>query len=169
MVRVPRMRHTREAVLERTQREFDTLDDLVAQIGAGDWHRPVPRPETRDPWTIKDALAHIVYWKLHTIRVIRGERRPPELRGLDVSRLNKRIYEEWRDRAPEDVIGWHRQVHVLALQALTERPPEWFTRRERAEGWPFDFDGHSAAHRRKDIERALGGAPPSSGAPNQAE
>ncbi|HEY3063701.1 MAG TPA: maleylpyruvate isomerase N-terminal domain-containing protein [Chloroflexota bacterium] len=149
------MRHTREEVLERTQREFDALDGLVAQIDADDWHRPVPRPETRDPWTIKDALAHIVYWKLHTVRVIRGERRPPELRGMDVPRLNQHVYEEWRERAPEDVIGWHRQVHVLVLQALTEKPREWFGQRERGPGWPGDLDGHSAAHRQKDIERAL--------------
>jgi hypothetical protein len=162
MAGVLRMRHSRQEVLGRTQREFDALDALVAQIAFDDWQRTVPRPETRDPWTIKDALAHIVYWKLHTIRVIRGERRPPELRGLDVPRINKRVYEEWRNRAPEDVIGWHRQVHLQALQALAEKPPEWFGRRERAEGWPFDFDGHSAAHRHKDIERARAGTRPAS-------
>ena len=151
------MRHTRADVLERTQREYDALDAVIARIGADDWSRPVPRPETRDPWTVKDALAHIVYWKLHTIRVIRGERRPPELRGLDVTRINKKMYEEWRERAPEDVIGWHRQVHLQALQALMDRPAEWFGQRERGEGWPGDFDGHSAAHRLRDIEAALAG------------
>src|SRR5689334_11192172 len=112
------MHHTRAEVIQRTQREYDALDTLVARLEFEDWDRPVPRPESRDPWTVKDALAHIVYWKLHTARYFGGEKRPPELRGLDVPRLNKTIYEQWRDRAPEDVIGFHRQVHLEVLRVL---------------------------------------------------
>src|SRR5256886_12714477 len=51
------------------------------------------RSPTRDPWTVKDALAHILYWKEHTARVIRGERRPPEMRGLDVERSEEHTSE----------------------------------------------------------------------------
>lgn len=50
------MRHTRGEVTERTVREFSALDELVARLRPGDWQRLVPRPETRDPWTVKDAL-----------------------------------------------------------------------------------------------------------------
>jgi hypothetical protein len=78
------MRHIRKQVVSRTRREFAELDRLVARLRPADWTRRVPRPPTRDAWTVKDALAHIVYWKEHTARVIRGERRPPEMRGLDV-------------------------------------------------------------------------------------
>jgi hypothetical protein len=46
--------------------------------GHGWW----PRPETRDPWTVKDALVHIVDWKSHTARAMRGQKRPPALRGF---------------------------------------------------------------------------------------
>src|SRR5262249_56674572 len=77
-----RMRHTRAEVVERARREFARLDRLVRRLRPADWKRPVPRPPGRDPWTVKDALAHIVYWKEHTARVIRGERRLPEMRGL---------------------------------------------------------------------------------------
>lgn len=71
------MRHTRKQVVARTRREFAELDRLVAWLRPTDWKRRVPRPPTRDPWTVKDALAHIVSWKEHTARVIRGERRLP--------------------------------------------------------------------------------------------
>src|ERR1700730_7956221 len=106
------MRHTRAAVVERTVREFEALDALVARLQPADWQRLVPRPETRDPWTVKDALVHIVYWKTHTARVIRGERRPPEARGLDVPALNHLVWEQWQGRSVADVIGWHRAVHA---------------------------------------------------------
>jgi hypothetical protein len=149
------MRHTRAEVIERTQREYEALDALVARLQADDWQRLVPRPETRDPWTVKDALAHIVYWKLHAARHLAGEKRPPELRGLDAQRLNKHVYEEWRTRDPDDVIGFHRQVHLDVLRLLTSRDDAWFGSRERGAGWPSDFESHSAGHRLKDIEAAL--------------
>src|SRR2546425_5257401 len=62
------MRHTRKGVTERTLREFRLLDRLVKRLNPADWRRHVPRPETRDPWTVKDALAHILYWKEHSSR-----------------------------------------------------------------------------------------------------
>lgn len=150
-----RVRHTRSEVAERARREFELLDSLVARLRPEDWQRRVPRPETRDPWTVKDALAHIVYWKAHTARVIRGERRPPEARGLAITQLNRQVYERWRDRPPQEVVAWHRQVHEDVMWTLAAKPEEWFERRERSPWWPGDLDGHSADHRMKDIERAL--------------
>jgi hypothetical protein len=149
------MLHTREGIAERTQREFERLDALVSGLRPADWQLPVPRPETRAPWTVKDALAHIVYWKSHTCRVFRGERRPPEVRGLDVEELNQYIYDEWCERSPEEVLNWHRQVHADVMRTLADTPEAWFARREHAADWPADFDGHSAAHRIKDIEAAI--------------
>ena len=154
------MRHTRKEVVGRARREFSRLDRLVARLRPADWNRRVPRPPTRDPWTVKDALAHIVYWKEHTIRVIRGERRPPEMRGLDVNQINRFIYRRWRERRPGEVVEWHRRVHHDALRTLARTPAAWFGRRERSPDWPADLDGHSAAHRVKDIEVALPGPPP---------
>jgi len=83
------MRHTRTEVVARTRHEFAALDRLVARLRPADWTRRVPRPPTREPWTVKDALAHIVYWKEHSARVFRGERRLPEMRGLDVNQINR--------------------------------------------------------------------------------
>ncbi len=153
----PVMRHTRKTVIERTRREFAALDRLVARLRPADWNRHVPRPPGRDPWSVKDALAHIVYWKTHTARVIRGERRLPEMRGLDVDQINRVIYVRWRRRRPREVVAWHRRVHAEVLRTLARTPVAWFGRRQRSPQWPLDFDGHSAAHRVRDIEAALGG------------
>jgi Mycothiol maleylpyruvate isomerase N-terminal domain len=149
------MRHTRRTVVTRARREFARLDRLVARLRPADWKRRVPRPDSRDPWTVQDALAHIVYWKEHTARVIRRERRLPEMRGLDVNQINRLIYARWRRRRPREVVAWHRQVHADVLRTLAATPAAWFGRRERSPHWPADLDGHSAAHRVKDIEAAL--------------
>lgn len=149
------MRHNREEVIERTIREFELLDHLVASLSNGEWERLLPRPETKDPWTVKDALAHITHWKADVIRSFRRQNRPPEERGLSESDANHLIYVRWRDRSPQEVMAWHRQVQEDVLAALREAPEEWFSGRERRPEWPYDLDGHSAYHRVKDIEHAL--------------
>lgn len=149
------MRHNRREVIKRAVREFKLLDDLVSNLTRKDWERLLPRPETKDPWTVKDALAHITHFKANITRLIRGERRPPAERGLNVTDENRLIYRRWRGRTPREVLKWHRQVQADLLVALTEAPEEWFSGRERSAIWPFDLDGHSAEHRTKDIERAL--------------
>ena len=151
------MRHTREEVVERTIREFELLDQLVAGLRDEEWNRPVRRPEGKDPWTVKDALVHITHWKANTARVARKQRRPPEERGLETNDYNHLIYERWRDRAPREVLAWHRHVQEDLLAALREAPEDWFSGKERGAPWPFDLDGHSAEHRVKDIERTLAG------------
>jgi uncharacterized damage-inducible protein DinB len=149
------MRHKREEVIERTIREFEILDKLVANLSDEEWQRLLPRPESKAPWTVKDALAHITHWKADVIRSARRQRRPPEERGLNVSDGNHLIYMRWRERSPQEVLAWHRQVQEDVLAALRETPEEWFSGRERKPEWPYDLDGHSADHRVKDIEQAL--------------
>ena len=147
--------HSRAEVIKRTVREFERLDRLVANLKPEDWKRLLPRPETRDPWNVKDALVHITHWKANTVRVINKKPRPPKERGLDVNDENRLVYRRWRRRSPKDVLAWHRQVQTDVLAALREAPEEWFTGRKRGPDWPFDLDGHSAYHRIRDIERAL--------------
>jgi hypothetical protein len=71
------MHHNREEVIERTIREFELLDHLVANLTKEEWEQPLLRPETKDPWTVKDALAHITHWKADVARSARRQRRPP--------------------------------------------------------------------------------------------
>lgn len=147
--------HRRQDVLERATRAFEALDDLIVRLRPEDWERPVPRPEGKDAWTVKDALAHVVHWKAHTVRVFRRQRRPPDERGLTISELNHLVYERWRQRPFAEVVAWHRQVHRDVLAALAEVPEEVFSGRAHSPVWPEDFDGHSEHHRVRDIEAAL--------------
>jgi mycothiol maleylpyruvate isomerase-like protein len=149
------MHHSRRNVIQRTIREFELLDHLVAGLSEQEWMQPVPRPEGKDPWTIKDSVAHITHFKADVIRSMHRTPKPTELRGLGESAENHIIYLRWRDRSPQEVLAWHRQIQKEVLVALQETPEEWFSRRERRAEWPFDLDGHSAYHRIKDIEEAL--------------
>ncbi|MEO6797144.1 MAG: maleylpyruvate isomerase N-terminal domain-containing protein [Candidatus Dormibacter sp.] len=146
------MRHRRAGVIARTRKEFRELDRLVVALKPADWRRLVPRPEGRDPWTVKDSLAHILHWKEHTARVIRGEKRPAEFRGLETNAINRLIYERWRKRRPADVLAWHRRVQDDVLRTLEATPAAWFSRKEHGADWPGDFTSHSAWHRVRDIE-----------------
>jgi hypothetical protein len=149
------MRHNRENVIQRTIQEFEFLDSLVANLTDEEWQRLLLRPESKDPWTVKDALAHITHWKANLAHTARRERRPTDERGLNANQTNHLIYMRWRDRSPQDVLAWHRQVQKDVLAALQAAPEAWFSGREHRPDWPFDLDGHSAFHRVKDIEWAL--------------
>jgi hypothetical protein len=149
------MRHTRARVIERTIREYKLLDRLVSKLTKEEWKRPLLRPETKDPWTVKDALAHITHWKANVARSARRQPRPPEERGLNITDGNRLIYRRWRNRSPQEVLAWHRKVQKDVLAALREAPAEWFSKRDRSPDWPYDLLGHSAEHRVRDIERAL--------------
>ena len=149
------MRHTREEVIGRVIEEFEQLDEQVSNLTDDEWNKPVPRPESKDPWTVKDTLAHITHWKADTVRKVRRRRVPPEEKGLNWTDGNRLIYLRWRDRSPGEVLAWHRQVQADALAVLQAAPDTWFNGRERRDEWPFDLDGHSSYHRINDIEAAL--------------
>jgi hypothetical protein len=149
------MHHNREEVIERTIQEYELLNKLVANLTDKDWERLLPRPEGKDPWTVKDALAHITHWKTHVARRARRQPFPSEERGLQETDGNHLIYMRWHDCSPQEVLAWHRQVQQDLLDALREAPEEWFSGRQRRPEWPFNLDGHSAYHRVKDIEQAL--------------
>ena len=75
------MFHNRDEVIERAIREFKLLDHLVTGLSDKDWDRFLPRPDTKDPWTVKDALAHITHWEADVARSAGGQV-PLEERGL---------------------------------------------------------------------------------------
>jgi hypothetical protein len=153
------MYHTREEVIQRSIQEFTLLDRLVAGLTDEQWEKPLLRLEGKDPWTVKDALAHITYWKADVIRKASKQRRPLEERGLETNAANHLIYLRWQGRSPSDVLAWHRQVQDKLLATLETVPEEWFGDETRNPQWPYDLDGHSSYHRIKDIERALASNP----------
>ena len=148
------MTHTRDEVAKRAIREFRLLDRLVSGLTASEWNMAVPRPETKEPWTVKDALAHITYWKAGVTREARGKPMPPE-QSLKPTELNHLVYVRYHKRSAREVLEWHRRVQADLLKALQDAPDEWFSRPKRRDNWPFDLDGHSAEHRVNDIRRAL--------------
>jgi hypothetical protein len=75
------MRHTRKEVIERTIREYELMDYLVAKLKKEGWERLLPKPETKDLWTVKDSLAHITHWKADVVRSIRRKHILPEEAG----------------------------------------------------------------------------------------
>jgi DinB superfamily len=149
------MRHNRQNVIERTIHEFELLDHLVANLTTAEWDRLLLRPESKDPWNVKDAVAHITHWKANVVLFARKQHKPIEERGLNVNQTNHLVYLRWHARSPQEVLAWHRQVQKDVLAALQAVPEEWFNGREHGPDWPGDLDGHSTFHRLKDIERAL--------------
>lgn len=152
------MRHSRDAVVARAQAEFERLDALLGGLTEHQWRLPLGRSETKDPWTVKDAVAHVTHWKADQIRRLRRLPPPADERGLSETEGNHLVYERWRDRPARDVLEWHREVQDELLVTLREAPDELFSGRERGPAWPYDIDGHSADHRVRDLEHALLGS-----------
>jgi hypothetical protein len=157
------MLHSREDVIERAVEEFEPLDRILGGLSDALWQQPLRRAAGEDPWTVKDAVAHITYWKADVGRFARGERRQPDVRRQPADVHNHVIYERWRDRSAQDVLAWHRQVHDDVMAALSEAPEAWFSGSDRRPEWPYDLQGHSALHR-MEIERALAAAADARGA-----
>ena len=129
------MPHTRAEVIRRATSEFRKLDRLVAGITAAQWRTPLPRPETKDPWTVKDALVHITYWKEGVALSARGQHYPPGERKLNITDRNRLIYRRWHARSPKEVLAWHRQVQRELLGA-PRAPDRWYSRPGRRETGP---------------------------------
>ena len=149
------MLHTRESVLKRVVDEFDALEAAIAELGEHDWAHLLGKREGKDPWTVKDSLAHITYWKARSMRRFRGERRKPGEAPQPRSLIgaNHIVFEEWKDRPLEDVLAWHRQVQSDLVAAVLNAPESHFSKRGRSPSWPFGAIGHSTKHRMKDLER----------------
>jgi hypothetical protein len=71
---------------------------------------------TSERWSVKDNLAHIVFWQQRQVQVnkalVHGETLPPE-------KSNQTIFEEWQDRSWSDVLAAIAESNV-ALLALLE-------------------------------------------------
>jgi hypothetical protein len=149
------MRHNRKKVIERINHEYKLLDKLVSTLSENEWNCKLKRSESKDPWTVKDALAHITHWKADAARSVSRQPKPIEERGVNITEGNHLVYLRWHNRSPKEVLAWHRQVQKDVLIALREVPESWFSEKDRNPDWPGDLDGHSSYHRKNDIETAL--------------
>ena len=87
------MRHTRAEVIKRANAGVQG-----AWIALWQSSRPrngrgaCPAPRRRIPWTVKDTLAHITYWKAGVTLSARGQRRPAAESKLKITDVNRLIY-----------------------------------------------------------------------------
>lgn len=149
------MRHTREEIIEQTIREFELLDDLVSPLTGEEWLRLVPRPASKEPWTVKDALAHIALRKADYAALIVGDPRPAEQFNTSPTRGFRLMLQHWREQPAEQVLAFHRQVQQQVLIALRSAPEEALAAAVGKKEWPNDLVSHSSHHRVHDIKKAL--------------
>lgn len=150
----PAIRRTKARVIQRVEAEYRALDRAVRSLTPNAFHRAAFERVKREPWTVKDALAHVVAWKHFTVLSLRRERRPAEYRGLTTVVANAKLYRSWHRKSARAVVAAHRAVHREVLAALRDMSRESISGRPRSEYWPFDLVGHSTEHRVRHIEPA---------------
>ena len=116
---------TKAELLTVTEASYQRLRDELAGLTDDEMREPHPP----DGWSIKDVLAHISGWERMFTgwmdALLRGESpdRPDSIDQAWLDATNTRLYEESRDRSPEEVridaAEWH-----AAIMALIERMSE---------------------------------------------
>ena len=150
------MRHTRATVIRRVEKEYAELDRAIRALVRNRLDRPVPgfgarARIRRERWTYKDTLAHVLFWKQWQMETIARRPHAEKPRGLSLHDENRWIYERSRRRSARSLIAWHRRLHREVLKVLLAAPSATFTSKRSAQ-WPYDLDGHSAAHRKRHLE-----------------
>lgn len=150
------IRHTRQSVMRRVEAEYRALDRTLRALSRHGLDGPVPgfgqRPRTsREQWTYKDTLAHILFWKQYQLETISG--RPHEVKpaGRTVHEENRWIYERWHERPARDLLAWHRRLHRDVMRTLRTVGPQVFATKHR-DHWPNDLVRHSEVHRQRHLE-----------------
>ena len=154
-----KIRHGKRGTIARVGAEYRALDRVVRRLGRR-LSQPVPgfgarARITRERWTGKDALAHIVEWKRHQLRTLRSEAHDMTLRGKPIDVQNRMLYARWHRRPVRNVVAYHRAVHRDVMAALRARPESYFGDSPRSPLWPNDLVGHSAGHRQRHLESLL--------------
>jgi hypothetical protein len=148
--------HNKKDTIARVEREFRALDRAVRRLGTKGLDEPVPgfgarARIKRERWLRKDALAHIVEWKSHQLRTLRGA--PPDrtLRGLPIARQNRLIYERWHGRPAREIVAIHRRVGREVRDAMRALPDAYY-RKRFSPAWPNELLGGSRWHREHHLE-----------------
>jgi uncharacterized protein (TIGR03083 family) len=107
---------TKAQVLERIRAERSAFDALLAGVS----DERLARPGVSGGWSIKDILAHVVWWELRTLEKLNREVTPLEQPGEDheaaIQRVNQAVYEEHWDQ-PSAAI---RAAFPASLMRLVE-------------------------------------------------
>ena len=150
------IRHTRQGAIRRVEAEYRALDRAVHALSRDGLDRPVPdfgkraRP-SRERWTYKDALAHILFWKQWQMEAIAGRPHEAKPLGRTVDQENRWVYEQWHERPARDVVAWHRRLHREVMRTLRTVESQVFATKHRAH-WPYDLVRHSELHRQRHLK-----------------
>jgi hypothetical protein len=116
---------TKAQLITVTEEAYRNLEREVAGLTEDEMREP----HAPDGWSIKDVLVHISGWERMFTgwmdAILRGQRpdRPEDIDEAWLNATNARLYEESRDRSPEEVrieaAEWH-----AAIIALIERMSE---------------------------------------------
>jgi len=111
-------------LLEEVRAQRRLLEAALAQVPEA----KMAEPGVQGHWSVKDILAHVVFWEQHLcdwLRANRGEVPAPEPveTDADVDRLNAENYARHRDRPLADVVAEFRRSFEQVqgeLAGLTE-------------------------------------------------
>jgi len=116
----------KEQVLALIKSERAAFEETLTGLGK----KQMLQPQGSDGWTVKDILAHIIFWEhrllLWTAESLRGgtpQRPAPGMTWDDLDKLNQLTYEANKDRPLDDVLqdfhSTYRKVEET-VSALTQ-------------------------------------------------
>jgi uncharacterized protein (TIGR03083 family) len=111
---------TRDEVVDRIERSWRDLDDLVGGLGGVELQAPVA-----DGWTVQDHLTHLAVWEDSLLALLEGRDRAtamgvPGLGENGTDAINAAVYEQHRNDAPEEALSRFRSTHRRLLDKLRE-------------------------------------------------
>ena len=147
---------TKDQIVAAIRTERQHLEETLSLFSEEQMQEPL----FTGGWSVKDILAHIVFWEQRTLRGIRASLRgeaPPPIKGI-VDTINKRVYEENHDRPLPDVTSdFHHsfrefieQVAALAEDDMADPLRFAWTRGKPLRNWiRVDSQYHYVQHNRQ--------------------
>jgi|SRR5215203_5496091 len=144
---------------ERRQALLSALDEAGPEL--------IERPGTWNNWTLKDLMAHIIYWQTVAIdrlqKTIAGRRDEIEPAGDEdaIDRINEKVYRANKDRPLAEMRDLFHTTYLSLRTAVKSIPAGLFAESQPDGGFSVartvygDGYGHDEEHL-ADVERALG-------------
>lgn len=120
-------------ILEELQRENANFEALLGEVGED----RMSTAWVADNWSIKDIVAHMAGWREKAVGKFRaaasGEPTPPppwpshlhEEDENDLDDINAWLYEQSKDKSPQEVMQRSRDVYHQLFEAIAAMPDEF--------------------------------------------
>lgn len=117
----------KKELLDQIDSERESLDELLGTIPESKLSTPGVEAE----WSIKDILAHIVYWETlmvgwldETLKGLEPQMLPPGKTWDDLDEINQDAFLENQDRVLEDVIKSFHDHYPQAFKSVEAMPED---------------------------------------------